>query len=625
MPLGDAIGGVLHEVSLDQISRPIGFFSRRLSPAERNYSVFDRELLAIYAATIKFRHLIEGKYCVVFTDQKPIISSFTKSSGHSPRQTRQLSFLSEFIDDIQHLSGCDNVVADTLSRPSVGSVSVDIFDLPAIAAAQDADFRTAMKLYYTDGCREMDVGGPETLLCDNSVIPRPILPDNSSIREAIFRQFHNLSHANWRATCRLIVCRFTWPQSQRDIKKWARDCLECQRNKVTRHTKPPRGFADIISSRFTHVHMDIVGPLPPVSGSPHRYIVTFIDRGTNWVEAEPIDSITAEVVAFAFIRGWFSRFGVPLYLTTDRGSQFESELFSELSKILGFVRLRTTSYHPQANGKIERYHRVLKSSLMASQQSWIDALPIVVFGHRITSPENGFSPHHLVTGSDILLPSSLVEPQNSDFSREFVRNLSTHLTALNFTVSDTRDRKEAVFVPTDLSKSTHVWLRVDRTKKSLEAPYSGPHKVVSFHGRTVEIEVASGTTTVSLERVKPCYLPSSTSLPNSSPNSSPNSLPNSIHPVVPTAETVPASQQRYCRCDDIFDEDMIACDHPDCHIEWFHLDCVGLTPSDIPDGDWFCPSCRKKSVPAAAAQSENENEEPIAKTVRQVTFAPPCP
>ena len=114
--------------------------------------------------------------------------------------------------------------------------------------------------------------------------------------------------------------------------------LNCQQNKVTRHTKPPPGFVDIVSSRFTHVHIDIVGPLPAISGSSNRYVVTFIDLGTKWIEAETIDSITAEVVVSAFIRCWFARFGVPLYLTTDLGS-------------LGFVRLRTMSYHPRIKRK----------------------------------------------------------------------------------------------------------------------------------------------------------------------------------------------------------------------------------------------------------------------------------
>ena len=103
--------------------------------------------------------------------------------------------------------------------------------------------------------------------------------------------------------------------------------------------------------KFTYVHMDKIGPLPAINNSPFRYLVTFIDCSTKWIEAHPVHSVTAEEVCHAFLISWFSRFGVLLYIKTDRGTQFESQLFAQLSQTLGFCRLRTTSYHPQSNGK----------------------------------------------------------------------------------------------------------------------------------------------------------------------------------------------------------------------------------------------------------------------------------
>ena len=81
--------------------------------------------------------------------------------------------------------------------------------------------------------------------------------------------------------------------------------------------------------------------------------------------------MTATTVAQALLSGWISHFGVPSTITTDRGAQFESALWTELMKYLGTIRLRTTSYHPQANGLIERFHRQLKAALRAqSTPQW---------------------------------------------------------------------------------------------------------------------------------------------------------------------------------------------------------------------------------------------------------------
>ena len=155
----------------------------------------------------------------------------------------------------------------------------------------------------------------------------------------------------------MILARFTWPNAQRTIKEWCQNCLTCQQMRITRHIDPPTRQLNEAVARFTHVHMNIVGPLPAINNSPFRYLVTFIDRSTNWIEAHPVHSITAEEVCHDFLTSWFSRFGVPLYITTDRGTHFESQLFAQLSQTLGFCRLRTTSYHPQSNEKVERFHR----------------------------------------------------------------------------------------------------------------------------------------------------------------------------------------------------------------------------------------------------------------------------
>ena len=299
-----AIGGVLQDNRKNGTSIPLAFFSRELSVAESNYSVFEREVLAVFAATQKVRRYLEGRHCVVFTAHKPIIASFRKRADHSPRQSRQFSFLSEFIDDIIHISGDSNVVADCLSRHEVEEVSTDQpkfisavtcdpFDLQSIAKAQTSEFKEEINNFYSHGTKSVQTPPKTRILCDNNIIPRPVVPKD--MRKRLFLNFHNMSHPNWKATNKLINAHFTWPNLAKDIKEWCKECLECQKNKVLRHTITPISPTEGFPSRIQHLHTDLVGPLFGVSDCPHRYILPLIDRSTIWVEALPISPITATV------------------------------------------------------------------------------------------------------------------------------------------------------------------------------------------------------------------------------------------------------------------------------------------------------------------------------------------
>ena len=128
------------------------------------------------------------------------------------------------------------------------------------------------------------------------------------------------------------------------------------------HTVTPLGSFSVPDAHFDHVHLNLMGLLPKCKG--YSYLLTCVDCFTRWPEAFSLPDITASTVANAFVSGWISQFGVPSTITTDCGAQFESNLCTQLMRLI-----RTTAYHPATLSAVP-------------QTQWLDALPLVLLGIR---------------------------------------------------------------------------------------------------------------------------------------------------------------------------------------------------------------------------------------------------
>ncbi|GFV52588.1 retrovirus-related Pol polyprotein from transposon opus [Trichonephila clavipes] len=218
-----AIGGALHQV-VDSELQPLAFFSRKLTSSEKSYSAYDR-----------------------------------KSDKCSPRQIRQLDFISQFTTNIVHIPGSDNIAADVLSRVSAITFPSPI-DYDCIAETQQTDQELHTLIAFGTSLELKKVTFPNSsteIMCDLSTgTARPYIPKQH--RQDVFSAMHNLSHPGIRRSVHLMKQRFVWPSISSDVAKWARHCLACQKSKIHRHTRSPLSSFQEPSQRFDHVHLDLI-------------------------------------------------------------------------------------------------------------------------------------------------------------------------------------------------------------------------------------------------------------------------------------------------------------------------------------------------------------------------------
>ena len=201
-----------------------------------------------------------------------------------------------------------------------------------------------------------------------------------------------------------------------------------------------------------------------------------IDRSKEWPEVVSLSSITAESCVRAFISTLVSRFGVPDTLTSDRGSQFISSIWTGVCRELGINVSKTTSYHPQSNGMIERFHRSLKVALRAraAGSNWFQHLPLVLLGLRTVPKEDtGFCSAEAVYGSALSVPGEFLSvpefPPDSFLKKIQLASSSFSSAPPHHVVS--ADPKP---LPISLLQADFVFIHEDASSPSHSPLYRGP-------------------------------------------------------------------------------------------------------------------------------------------------------
>ena len=214
-------------------------------------------------------------------------------------------------------------------------------------------------------------------------------------------------------------------------------------------------------------------------------------------------------------------------MISDRGSQFTSHLWAEFTRLLGISPKQTTAYHPQANGMVERFHRQLKASIMASSSAsdWMSSLPLVLLGIRSAwRTDLGCSPAELTFGAPLHLAGEFVEVSLANFpDHDFLANLKEQMNSL-VPVQTLTQTTRVSRVPPELADAAYVYVRRDARAPPLNRPYQGPYRVITAGDKFFELDMKNRIDRVSIDRLKRARVDDSLSEKQQQNNNSESSL-----------------------------------------------------------------------------------------------------
>ena len=316
-------------------------------------------------------------------------------------------------------------------------------------------------------------------------------------------------HLGARKVKALIKQRFVWPGVGQDVVDHCRSCVVCQRCSKAPARKVPLIEREVLTEPFEELAFDIVGPLPKGKGGC-RFLLTAICMASKWPEAIPLRTITAKAVAQGMVEV-FSRTGIPLQLLTDQGSQFVGSLVTHLCKDLHVEKIKTTPYHPECNGVVERMHGTLGAMLTkasASGLDWVGQLPFAMFALR-SAPNRDtlFSPFQLVYGHQVRTPLDILhqgwaelsfkELDTSEWSDWLADRLEVWHDVLRERGRDASGKRKELFdrktVDRQLKEGDLVLCRIPGMSHKLEESWHGPYPVVERKSRVdYKVDVGRG-------------------------------------------------------------------------------------------------------------------------------------
>ncbi|KAF1318860.1 Pol protein, partial [Globisporangium splendens] len=449
-----AIGCALMQHDDEGHERVVSYQSRQLRPAERNYPVHDKELLAMKYSLVKFRvYLLGEERFAIYTDHASLRTA-VKTPHLSQRMARWFSFFAEYNFVVHYKPGKTNILADALSRrpdydPKTKSEDTDgacrlCEDIQAIAVQATTTVRedivegyksdeTCQDLlkYFKDPSDKALQGLPSRTrsrvhrfrvhngllyyAVEDGDTARVVVPNDEGLRHRLLYEYHGSpsgGHLGREKTFLSLSRDYYWPHMYKWVRKYVRTCEICQRVKPSGSTQAPLRSLAVPSDSWKSVSMDFIFGLPRDKHGRNGILV-FVDRFSKMVHLAPVsDKISAEMTAKVFVDVVFRLHGLPVEIVSDRDTRFTSKFWRALFGLLDTKLSMSTAAHPETDGQTERVNRVLEDVLRSyatSFKEWSEFLPLAEFAlNNSTHVSTGHSPFYVNYGIHPRVPASIM-------------------------------------------------------------------------------------------------------------------------------------------------------------------------------------------------------------------------
>ena len=448
------IAGVLSQQHPPGIWKPIGYFSKTMSPAELNYQIHDKELLAIVKSFQQWRADLARTNTVVrvWTDHKAL-EYFMSTKQLNQRQARWAEVLAEFYFSIAYRPGTKNILADTLSRREQDVIPQEALSkssrTQALLRNNQLDPEIVQQLpeviapvnpgLVPPSTPTPSIGGHipldliDRILTLNKESPslsddrskalrgdpgwctqegltiyqgRLIVPEDENLRTQLIRFVHtsiDTAHPGKTKTLQLLAPYYYWKELRSNVATYVANCFACRSATVPRDRTP--GFLHplpIPQRPWQHLTMDYKSFPRDKEGFDMLFVV--IDRLSKQSYSIPCHkTITARGMAELFLKYIWCREGYPDSIVSDRGPQFISSFWAEVCRILGIKIKLSTAFHPQTDGQTEIMNQYIDQRLRPFvnhyQDNWSSLIPMMDYAQLSLPHESiGMSPFELLKG-----------------------------------------------------------------------------------------------------------------------------------------------------------------------------------------------------------------------------------